>query len=186
MWWTRRYVPVVLVFLVVTAAVALAWLLTRSGRWRFPAAAIAVVLAAWIGTTGLVQSLDLRAHDEWGGSLAIIDDLAALGDPARDLFVWVDPDEGMRNFVATLTTHHGFGSVAVEGVDEELVDALAAAYPDRELLFVGRRPRLEAAGLEPETVVRGTVERWEETLDERPSEARRQDVELWVGHRTPG
>ncbi len=180
MWWTRRYVPVVLVFLLVAAAAALAWLLTRRGRGRLVTGGVAVALVAWIGLVGLSQSLELRNHDELGGSLALIDRLAATAEGEPVVYLWVDPDENARRYVATMTTHYGQPSLAVEAVTPATVEAVADAYPGREVLVVASRPEVPDLPLAASSRVEGTVERWEDTIDERPDEALERLVQFWV------
>jgi hypothetical protein len=66
MWWSRRYVPSgLLVFaLLIGIACAAAWAWRGRGRWLARAAAVAV--AGLVVGTGLVQSLPLARHREFG------------------------------------------------------------------------------------------------------------------------
>jgi hypothetical protein len=180
MWWTRRFVPVVLVFLVVCAAIAVAWLLNHRGRWRWPAVAAGGLATVWVLVIGLSQSVPLRSHDEWGGSLALVDQIGALAAEEPSVFVWLEPNTSMVHLGMVPTTWFGAPSLSLEEHDPAVIDALAEAYPGRRLILMNAAPTIEGSP-EPATVkLTATVTRWDEQLESVPDHDVEREIEVWA------
>jgi hypothetical protein len=94
MWWGRRFVSTVIVGLIIVAAFAIGWLvsrwfvrtLDRSTRLRLVAAGL--LLAAPMAAIPAHQSWPVRSHDEWGGTYELERQIAGLGDGTSAVFLW--------------------------------------------------------------------------------------------------
>jgi len=91
MWWTRRFVPIIVPGLIVLIAVAIGaglTLATRTGRPRWPVAAGAAVAAAFLLVVFAGQSLPLRHHQEHGGSFETTRRIAQTAGGRQGVFLW--------------------------------------------------------------------------------------------------
>jgi hypothetical protein len=109
MWWTRRYVPMVVPTLLVLVGVCAAWLWRRRGIWP----AVTVVGVLLVGGYTFRQSTDVWRHRELGGSLNVIEQLDdALPDDA--VVVWQGGTSQAANFAATPFTWLDLPAVATK------------------------------------------------------------------------
>ncbi|HEY6707177.1 MAG TPA: hypothetical protein VJB61_06235, partial [Actinomycetota bacterium] len=91
MWWTRRFVPVILPGLVVLIAVALAGglaLAAGSRRLRWPVRAGTAVATGFLLVVFAGQSLPLRHHQEHGGSFETVQRIASAAGGHQGVFLW--------------------------------------------------------------------------------------------------
>src|SRR6266540_3500850 len=94
MWWTRRFVPVVVPGLTILLAVGLAAGLTwavASGRWRWarwPVRVGSAALALFLLVVFLSQSLPLRQHHEFAGSFEVTRRVAQVAGGRQGVFLW--------------------------------------------------------------------------------------------------
>jgi hypothetical protein len=183
MWWTRRFVPIIVPGLVVLIAAALAaGLGVAAGpgwrRWsvRVASAAAAIfLLAVFAG-----QSLPLRHHQEHGGSFEAVQRIARAAGDRQGVFLW-EQGGGLYNNPA-----YAFGGAV--WLQQGQVSALLPARPDpayaRSFVrgFPGQPVFLVARGHQPPrgygSLALRLAERftyvmpvWEETYLTRPSKA---------------
>jgi hypothetical protein len=94
MWWGRRFVSTVIVGLIIAAAFAIGWLLSRWFASRLDRAtrlrlvAAGALLAAPMVVIPAHQSWPVRSHDEWGGTYELERQIAALGEGTPAVFLW--------------------------------------------------------------------------------------------------
>jgi hypothetical protein len=179
-WWTRRFVPYNLTGLVLLIAVALAAGLLHRGWGRPVVRAGSVLGSVALVVVLLSMSLPLRAHRELEGSLAIVDEVAALAPAGDALVLWSQaPGPGVGSadaFASTLLYRTGAAvSRLPAGATPDDVAAWTAALPDRPTFLVADGDDLPPplAGLPGRAVtrVRRDLPLWELTYDERPSRA---------------
>lgn len=181
MWWGRRFVPSVLVGIVVLVAVALAFAFAYRDRW-WPAVRVAgaLVLAGLVGTY-LSQSLPLRDHREMAGSYTLVESIAAQAEAAgadQGVFLWAKtdgPSDAGRDLGGAVWFSHGQVSALLPEADpDEVVDAYAEAFPDLPVFVVTSNgdPPPPALADRATEVQRSTqlLPFWEEQLLERPDE----------------
>jgi hypothetical protein len=188
MWWTRRYVPTVLPGIVALLALAVAFLLVWHWRGRIASAALGAIALVGLLALFLSQSLPLRAHDEFAGSFALAEDVAAVAGERDGVFLW-EADQGCcsgptRLLATPVWLQHGQlsallpndAALAADGAARTTVlDRYAERFADRPLFVVADAGQLPA-GIDPARVepvldrqVRLPV--WEESDVERPDEA---------------
>lgn len=91
MWWGRRYIPSVVPVIILLAALALGWLITNR-RVYVKVAGAGAALALFVVFLG--QSLPLRPHREWAGSLGLVEELSDLSGPDQGVYLWwPQPDQ---------------------------------------------------------------------------------------------
>ena len=198
LWWTRRYVPTVLPGVLALIALALAFFFVWRYRDRLPLTRIpAVVALAGLLAFFLSQSLPLRAHDEWKGSFAVSEQIAALSGDEEGVFLW-EFDQGCcanvtRLFATPVWLQHGELSGLLPSNDAMKIDGnarrtviemTAERFPDRPVFVVADNGELPE-GIEPSTVepvldLQTTLPMWEENDLERPDEAREVPVHVSV------
>jgi hypothetical protein len=182
MWWGRRYVPHVLPGLLALAALALAAAYAWEWRQRRPLRVPAVLAAAALTAVYLGQSLPLRAHHEWQGSLGVADRVSALSGDRRGVYLW--QKGGCCSSPSLLWS----GPVWLAHDElSVLLPPEPAAIPDyvrqyREafsgdpvfVVWNGATlpPELTGLGLEKVARITGEMPFWEEDELERPDEAR--------------
>lgn len=183
MWWGRRYVPMVVPTLLLLTAVCLAWLWERRGRAQVLRVGVALVLVA-MGVWMLRQSSDLWGHEEFGGSLGVIEQLEAVADGEDAVFVWEGGSTMGPNFAITPFTWLGLpGLSGPEDPSATTLLALQEALGDRTLYLVadGAEPPPRAAGvLEEERRIVTELSEFEHGLANRPRRARPLPVDLTV------
>jgi len=197
MWWTRRYVPTVLPGIVVLIALAVAFLLVWRWRGRLLTAATGVVALAGLLAMFLAQSLPVRAHDEFAGSFALAEEVAALSGKRDGVFLW-EADQGCctgptRLLAVPVWLQHGQLSALLPndaalardgGARRTVLDRYAERFAGRPLFVVADGGQLPA-GIDParaEPVLDRSVRLpvWEESDVERPDEAVQVPVHVSV------
>jgi hypothetical protein len=184
MWWGRRYVPMVVPTLLLLVGVAVAWLWERRGRGqtlvRVGTAAVVVVMAGWM----LRQSSDLWGHEEFGGSLGVIEQLEDVAAGEDVVFVWEGGSTMGPNFAATPFTWLGLpGLSGPIDPSANTLQALQDALGDRTLYLVadGDQPPPRAAEApEEERRIVTELSEFEHGLANRPRQARPVPVDLTV------
>lgn len=88
MWWGRRYVPHVVPGLLALVAIALAFAVFWEWRGRRPLRVPALIAAAALAATYAGQSLPLRGHQEWQGSLTVAERLSDLSGDRQGVYLW--------------------------------------------------------------------------------------------------
>ena len=145
MWWGRRYLPMVVPTLLVLVGVAAGLLWERRGSAqtlvRIGTAVVVLVLGAYM----LRQSTDLWGHEEFGGSLEVIDQLDAVADGEDVAFVWYPGSTQVTNFAMTPFTWLGLpGLTGSPRPTPEGLLALQRALGGRPALPRQRRRRAPA------------------------------------------
>jgi hypothetical protein len=183
LWWTRRFVPVILPGLVVLAAVALGVGLTLtagSGRPRWPVRAAAAAAAAFLLVVFVGQSLPLRHHQEHAGSFEVIQRIARAAGDRQGIFLWPQTG-GLSSFGGAVWLQQGqVGALLPERPDPAYVRSFVRGFPGQPVLLVAkgdRPPRGYAAvGLRRVDRFVYRMPAWEETYRTRPSSS--QDVRI--------
>jgi hypothetical protein len=91
MWWTRRFVPVIVPGVVVLIAAALGAgvaFAAAPARLRWPVRAGSAVAAAFLLVVFAGQSLPLRHHQEHGGSFEVTQRIARAAGGHQGVFLW--------------------------------------------------------------------------------------------------
>jgi hypothetical protein len=144
---------------------------------------VALVLVA-MGVWMLRQSSDLWGHEEFGGSLGVIEQLEAVADGEDAVFVWEGGSTMGPNFAITPFTWLGLpGLSGPEDPSATTLLALQEALGDRTLYLVadGAEPPPRAAGvLEEERRIVTELSEFEHGLANRPRRARPLPVDLTV------
>jgi hypothetical protein len=180
MWVGRRFVPTVVPGMVVLIGVALAAVWTVRAHGRRVGVPLAVVLLAFLGAVQAHQSLPLRSHDEWAGSMAVNRSVAALSGDRRGIYLWA-PAATCCTAAVTL-----FGPTVwlLEDEDSALlprppaqvgayVRAYAQRFPDRPLFLVyetgARLPALPGLTATAAGRFDGAMPHWDESSISRPA-----------------
>ena len=164
MWWTRRYVPTVLPGIVVLIALAITFLLVWHWRGRLLSAATGAVALVGLLALFLSQSLPLRAHDEFAGSFALAEQIAAVAGERDGVFLW-EADQGCcsgptRLLATPVWLQHGQlsallpndAALAVDGnARTTVLDRYADRFAGRPLFVVADGGQLPA-GIDPARV----------------------------------
>jgi hypothetical protein len=176
MWWGRRYVPSVLVGLVMLMAIALAFAFLYRGRW-WPAVRVAgaLVFVTIVGTY-LSQSFPLRDHRELAGSHALVEDLAALSGDRTGTYLWAYASGGYspgRDLGSVLWYTHDQRSVLFPEEDQsEVLDRYLAQYPGDPVFLITSADTPPPAAVADRVREVERIERilpmWQESLDDRP------------------
>jgi len=184
MWWGRRYVPMVVPTLLLLSAVALAWLWERRGRAQVHLRVGVAVLLVAMGVWMVRQSSDLWGHEEFGGSLGVIEQLEEVAAGDDVVFVWEGGSTMGPNFAVTPFTWLGLpGLSGPEDPSANTLLALQEALGGRPLYLVadGAEPPPRAAGvLEEERRIVTELSEFEHGLANRPRQARPVPVDLTV------
>jgi hypothetical protein len=197
LWWTRRYVPTVLpgILLLVALAIAFAVVWRYQGRLgrsrpvlRVPAL---LVLAGLVGVF-LSQSLPLRGHDEWKGSVEVAARVSALSPGERGLYLW-EPNQGCctgptQLFATPVWLAEGelSGLLPIDPAQRApVIDVYRRTFPGAPVFVVGDKGSLpqglDPAAVEPVDRVAYALPMWEESDLSRPDEAKvvRGELSVW-------
>ncbi|HYY78610.1 MAG TPA: hypothetical protein VFD04_05415 [Actinomycetes bacterium] len=165
MWWSRRFVPVVVPGLAVLIAVALAAGLRWPAGWRLPARAAGTaarrrwpdlvaaaarrpwplraasgVATAFLLVVFLGQSLPLRGHHELAGSFAVTRQVAAVAGDRQGVFLWQPPQRPyspVALFGAPVWLQRGEVSALLPGrTDPGYVRAFVRGFPGQPVFLV--------------------------------------------------
>ncbi len=189
MWWGRRYVPMVVptLLILVGVAAALVWYRRGPGERLLRVGTAVLVLA--MGLFMLRQSADLWGHEEFGGSLGVVEALGGLPDADDAVFVWEGGSEQAANFAITPFTW--WDRPALSGPPDPSADVLLALQEvlgDRPLYLVtdtdGPPPRAADALVEVERI-RTELSEFEHGIAQRPRRARPLPVDLTVWQLDP-
>jgi hypothetical protein len=185
LWWTRRFVPVILPGLIVLVAVALAAGLTLaagSGRWRRAVQAGSALALASLLAVFLSQSLPLRRHQEHGGSFETTQRIARAAGGRQGVFLWQQASGGLNEisylFGGPVWMQQGQVSALLpRRLSPAYVQAFVRGFPGQPVFLVvpgNAAPREYAGlGLRPVDRITYVMPVWEETYVTRPSSARR-------------
>jgi hypothetical protein len=178
LWWTRRFVPVILPGLVVLAAVALGVglaLAAGSGRTRWPVRAAAAAAAAFLLVVFAGQSLPLRHHHEHGGSFETVQRIARAAGGRHGIFLWPSTG-GLSSLGGAVWLQQGqVGALLPERPDPAYVRSFVRGFPGQPVFVVARGhglPRGYASlDLRPVDRISYVMPVWEETRMSRPASA---------------
>jgi hypothetical protein len=194
MWVGRRFIPSVVPGMVLLIALALAALWAWKVRGRL-GVALAVLLVAFVGGVQLSQSLPLRGHDELGGSYQVTRSVAALSGDRTGVFLWAPVTacctQPSTLFAPTVWLIGDQDSVLVPSGPRAgpYVQRYARAFPDRPLFLVypagTALPRLPGLTTVPAARFAGTLPRWEQSSDARPSHEEQIRYDFTVYRVTP-
>lgn len=198
MWWTRRFVPVVVPGLTILLAVGLAAGLTwavASGRWRWarwPVRVASAVLAVFLLVVFLSQSLPLRQHHEFGGSFEVTKRVAQAAGGRQGVFLW---QQQRQNRIFSPGGLLGGPLEAAEGqvsvflpyqLNLDYVHRFTAAFPGQPIfiLWGGDQPPPTYASLGLERVDRIALimKMWMESDIQRPNDARDVVLDFSIWH----
>jgi hypothetical protein len=184
LWWTRRFVPVILPGLVVLAAAALAAGLTLAAgpdrRRRVVRAASALAVAALLAVF-LGQSLPLRHHQEHGGSFETVQRIARAAGGRQGVFLWQQGSGGLNEISYLLGGPVWMQQGQVSALlprqpSPAYVQSFVRGFPGQPVFLVvpGTAAPGGYGGLRLRAVDRITyvMPVWEETYVTRPSAAR--------------
>jgi hypothetical protein len=184
MWWTRRFVPVILPGLMVLVAAALAAGLTLAagpGRCRRAVQAGSALALAALLAVFLSQSLPLRHHQEHGGSFETIQRIAGAAGGRQGVFLWQQGSGGLNEISYLLGGPVWMQQGQVSALlprrpDPAYVRSFVRGFPSQPVFLVapGAAAPRGYAGLRLRPVDRITyvMPVWEETYVTRPSKAR--------------
>jgi hypothetical protein len=198
MWWTRRFVPVVLpgmtILLAVGLAAGLTWVIV-SGRWRWaqwPLRVASAALAGFLLVVFLSQSLPLRHHHEFAGSFELTKRVAHVAGGRQGVFLW---QQVPRNRIFSpggllggpLTAQEGQVSVFLPyQPDLAYVHRFIDAFPDQPVfvLWAGDQPPPPYASLGLEQVDRAALimKMWKESDFQRPTDAMDVVLDFSIWH----
>jgi hypothetical protein len=182
MWWTRRFVPIIVPGLIVLIAVAIGAgvaLAARPGRQRWPAAAVAAVAAAFLLVVFAGQSLPLRHHQEHGGSFEVIQQIARAAGDRQGIFLWEQSYslyDIAYTFGGPVWLQQGQVSALLPASpDPGYVRAFVRGFPGQPVFLVTKgdaAPRAYAGlGLRRADRITYVMPVWEETYTSRPDAA---------------
>jgi hypothetical protein len=184
LWWTRRFVPVILPGLIVLAAVALGAGLTLaagSGRWRRAVQAGSALALASLLAVFLSQSLPLRHHQEHNGSFETTQRIARAAGGRQGVFLWQQASGGLYEisylFGGPVWMQQGQVSALLpRRPSPAYVQSFVRGFPGQPVFLVvpGSAAPRDYAGLGLRAVDRITyvMPVWEETYVTRPASAR--------------
>jgi hypothetical protein len=200
MWWTRRFVPIILPGLVVLIAVAVgAGLAFAAGpaRLRWPVRAAAALAAAALLVVFAGQSLPLRHHQEHGGSFEMTQRIARAAGGRQGVFLWEHSPslyDVAYSFGGPVWLQQGQVSALLpQRPDPDYVRAFVRGFPGQPVFLVTKghnAPRAYVGlGLRRADRITYVMPVWEETYTSRPDAAVRVPLRfsLWrVGSPPPG
>jgi hypothetical protein len=198
MWWTRRFVPVVVPGLTILLAVGLAAGLTWavvSGRWRWtrwPVRVASAALVVFLLVVFLSQSLPLRQHHEFTGSFEVTRRVAQVAGGRQGVFLW---QQQSQNRIFSPGGLLGGPLEAAEGqvsvflpyqLNLDYVHRFTAAFPGQPvfILWAGDQPPPTYASLGLERVDRIALimKMWMESDIQRPNDARDVVLDFSIWH----
>jgi hypothetical protein len=197
LWWNRRFVPVVSPGIVTLIAVALVAALLVTGKLRLPARLLAGACTVALLAAFALHSIPLRPHQEFAGSFAVTDRLAAIAGDRQGVYLF-GPTVSRRinvssSFGTPLWLRYGeiVGLLRV-GPDRQLlpenvehVREWQRAFPGQPVYVVTQGTAAPAAlaplGLTRRDHVEASMPMWEESDVKLPSEAKAAlvDVTVW-------
>lgn len=176
MFWGRRFVPLLVPGLAILAAVGA----TRLKRvFAVPLVAVALVVP-------LAQSLPLRSHREYAGTLDAARAAAAASGGEQAVYLWVRPsasccEDAAYLFAGAVWLRYGKASMTVAAGEAEAQARAAAALPQRwPVLVVADGTAPPFAGLTEVAHHAFTTSVWERGGLDRPDAARPVPVEFTV------
>jgi hypothetical protein len=198
MWWTRRFIPVVVPGLTVLIAVGLAAGLTWvavSARWRWarwPVRAASAVIAGFLLIVFLSQSMPLRQHHEFAGSFELTRRVAQAAGGRQGVFLWQQQRQN-RIFSpggllgGSLTGEEGQVSVFLPYQPSlDYVHRFTAAFPGQPvfIMWAGDQPPPTYArlGLEQVDRIALIMKMWMESDFQRPNDARDVVLDFSIWH----
>jgi hypothetical protein len=191
MWWTRRFVPIILPGMVVLIAVALGAglaLAVLPGRLRWPVRIAAVGATAFLLVVSVGQSLPLRHHQEHGGSFETVQRIARAADGHQGVFLWQQAGglyDPAYEFGGAVWLQQGEVSALLpEQPDPAYVRSFVRGFPGQPVFLVAKGedpPRGYAGiGLRPADQFTYRMPVWRETYVTRPSSARAIPIPLSI------
>jgi hypothetical protein len=198
LWWTRRFVPVIVPGLVVLVAVALAAgmaFAAGTGRRRWvvragSAVVLAALLAVFVG-----QSLPLRHHQEHGGAFETTQRIARAAGGRQGVFLWEQAPQGLYNlsylFGGAVWLQQGQVSALLPREPRPAyVRSFVRGFPGQPVLLVTAGhavPRGYASlGLRRVDQITYVMPVWEETYETRPASANGVPLRMSVWQVTAG
>jgi hypothetical protein len=182
MWWTRRFVPIILPGLVVLIAVTLAAGLALAGgprRLRWPVRAATAVAAGFLLVAFAGQSMPLRHHQEHGGSFETVQRIASAAGGRQGVFLWEQSSslyDVAYLFGGPVWLQQGqISALLPRRPDPAYIQSFVRGFPGQPVFLVTRghgRPKAYAS-LRLRAVDRVTyvLPVWRETYTTRPSDA---------------
>lgn len=197
MWWGRRFIPMVLVAMVVLIAAAIGWLLDNHGRYTIGTRALGALATLFLLTTYLGQSLPLRDHAEFAGSYSFVKHIGAIagGEPA--VFLWEFPGGSIldpaRTFAGALFLVDDQLSAFLpkEEPNDPFLDEYLDHFGDDHAIYVITRGFDEPAGFDTSRLLlvdtlHVEMPIWDDSRTERPKESTASqgepvwfDVSIW-------
>jgi hypothetical protein len=182
MWWTRRFVPIILPGLVVLIAVALAAGLALAAgprRLRWPVRAGTAVTAGFLLVVFAGQSLPLRHHQEHGGSFETVQRIASAAGGNQGVFLWEQSSslyDVAYLFGGPVWLQQGqISALLPRRPDPAYVWSFVRGFPGQPVFLVTRghrRPKAYASlGLRAVDQITYVMPVWRETYTTRPSGA---------------
>ena len=182
MWWTRRFVPIILPGLVVLIAVALAAGLALAAgprRLRWPVRAGTAVAAGFLLVVFAGQSLPLRHHQEHGGSFETAQRIALAAGGHQGVFLWERSSslyDVAYMFGGAVWLQQGqISALLPRQPDPAYVRSFVRGFPAQPVFLVTRGhswPKAYASlGLREVDRVTYVMPVWRETYTTRPSDA---------------
>ena len=182
MWWTRRFLPVILPGLVVLIASALAAGLAMAGgprRLRWPVRAGTAVAAGFLFVVFASQSIPLRHHQEHGGSFETVQRIASAAGGRQGVFLWEQSSslyDVAYLFGGPVWLQQGqISALLPQQPDPAYIQSFVRGFPGQPVLLITRghgRPKAYASlGLRAVDHVTYVMPVWRETYTTRPSDA---------------
>jgi hypothetical protein len=197
LWWTRRYVPTVMpgIFILIAIALAYAFVWRYRGRalLRVPSALALVALVAVF----LSQSLPIRHHDEWKGSLKIAQQISDLSPGQQGIYVWEHQQPCCNGptqlFAIPVWLAHEEVSVLLPADPARrtpILDEYQRAFPAQPMFIVadsngGLPSGIDPARVTPVAHLTARLPMWNESDTERPTGTHQVPVDLRVWRLAP-
>lgn len=198
MFWGRRFVPDVLPGIALSAGLTAAavWRWGRPRRWLRAAlrTSLAAALVAALSFSGS-QAWALRGHEEWGGTLRVTKEIAALSggrDASGGVYLWDLVggccDEPWRLLAAPVWIEQGQLSVALPRAADGDRSAYVAAYlrhfAGRAVFVVeggfAKPQRMSAVRMSAVLTIDDLLSVWDSRVRPRPDSALRVPLQLTV------
>jgi 4-amino-4-deoxy-L-arabinose transferase-like glycosyltransferase len=186
MWWTRRYVPLGMLALVLLIGIGCAGAMAWRGRARLLVRGAGLAVAALIAITGLLQDWPLARHREFGGSFAASSRIAAAAGDRQGVFVWDRRARVTGQFPTPVWLQRAQLSLLLppRAGPSDLAE-IRRAFAGHPVFVVtgptGLPPGLQAAGLARVDAFRVSMPFWEEAVTRRPARNRgsKVDIQIW-------
>jgi hypothetical protein len=182
MWWTRRFLPVILPGLAVLIALALATGLAMAGgprRLRWPVRTGTAATAGFLLVVFAGQSIPLRHHQEHGGSFETVQRIASAAGGRQGVFLWEQSSslyDVAYLFGGPVWLQQGqISALLPRQPDPAYVQSFVRGFPGQPVLLVtgghGRPKAYASLGLRAVDHVTYVMPVWRETYTTRPSDA---------------